>query len=139
MAYCTQSDLEDRYGADRLASLADYDGDGSGDADTVGGAIDDAQAEIDSYLQTRYSVPVDPVPNVLRVQTAKLAMHYLALQRDSVTEDLEQARKDVISWCEQVAAGQVTLAAETTPKESEGAARVSLNGKDRVFGRDKFL
>lgn len=139
MAYCTQSDLEGRYGADRLASLADYDGDGSADADTVSSAIDDAQAEIDSYLQTRYSVPVDPVPKVLRVQTAKLAMYYLALQRDSVTEDLESAQKGVISWCKQVAAGQVTLAAETTPTESESANRVELNGKDRVFGRDKFL
>ncbi len=139
MAYCTQDDLEEKYGADRLASYADYDGDGDADTETVDGAIEDAQSEIDSYLQTRYAVPVDPVPTVLRVQTAKLAMHNLALQRDSVTEDLQQARKDVISWCKQVAAGQVTLAAASTPQESEAASRISLDAKPRRFGRDKPL
>lgn len=139
MAYCTQGDLESRYGADTLAAWADYDGDGSADAGTVEDAIADAQAEIDSYVQTRYQVPVSPVPRALKVQTVKLAAYNLALQRDSVTEDLQQAHEDVIDWCKRVAAGQVTLAAETQPAESDKASRVSHEEEDREFGRGKFL
>lgn len=139
MAYCTQGDLESRYGADRLAQWADYDQDGMADSDTVDGAIEDAQAEIDSYIESRYAVPVSPVPRILKVHTVTLAAYYLAPQRDSVTEDLKSARDDVIDWCKQVAAGQVTLAAATKPAESDGADGVAYDGQDRVFGRDEWL
>lgn len=139
MAYCTQGDLEDRYGEDRLVNYTDHDGDGTPDSDTVSAAIEDAQAEVDSYIQTRYDVPVSPVPDVLQLQTARLALYNLALQVDSVTEDIEAARKAAIKWLEGVAAGRVTLAAETTPDDSESASGVSFESKDRVFGRDKFL
>ena len=62
MAYCTQADIVRRIDPRELVRLADHDDDGSADAAVVTQAIGDAQGDIDSYLQTRYSVPVSPVP-----------------------------------------------------------------------------
>ena len=56
--YASQSDIENRLDPKHLAELADDDGDGLTDADVVNDAVADADAVIDTYLQSRYTVPV---------------------------------------------------------------------------------
>ena len=139
MAYCTQSDIEKRIGEEDLTRLSDYDGDGSPDAAVVTQAIEDAQSDIDSYLQVKYSVPVSPVPNVLRKRTVTLAVYYLMLGRDSVTDDWRHAYDEVISWLKDIVAGKAELGIEPKPTESTGSGGVRYGGQDRIFGRDEPL
>jgi phage gp36-like protein len=142
MAYCTFEDMETRIGADDLAALADYDGDAAADPEVVADAIRNAEALIDSYVGVRFAVPVDPpggCPDVLRTRAVNLAVYFLKLGRDSVTEDARAQYEDDVRWLNQVAAGAVSLGLEPSPGESPGAATARYSTQPRLFGRDEPL
>ncbi len=139
MAYCTQSDIEKRIGTADLAALADYDGDGSADADVVTAAIGDACSLMDSYLSVRFAVPVSPVPDVLRTRAVNLAVYFLRLGRDSATEDVRRQQEDDIAWLQHVVAGGVSLGIEPSATEGDRAPDVHYESQPRIFGRDEPL
>lgn len=139
MAYCTFDDIQTRIGADDLAALADYDGDGAADPDIVAEAIRNAESLIDSYVGVRFAVPVDPAPDILRTRAVNLAVYFLRLGRDSVTEDARAQYEDDVHWLNQVAAGAVSLGLEDSPGESPGAATAHFGTQPRLFGRDEPL
>lgn len=73
MPYAQQSGLEIvAGGASRFRQLADFDGDGTPDADVIARALTDADAFIDPYLQNRYSTPLaTPWPEIVRIAEAE--------------------------------------------------------------------
>jgi phage gp36-like protein len=77
MAYCTQSDLEHRFGTQEVIQLTDLAGAGSVDEDRLNQAIADADAQIDRKLRGRYSVPITPPPAELVPIACDLARYYL--------------------------------------------------------------
>ena len=137
MAYCSESDIEDRMGQDRLMALADHDGDGTADAEVVDRAIEDAQSLIDSYLDTRYAVPVSPVPDRLKSCAVSLAVYFMALGRDSVTPDLRSHYEGQLRWLEDVVAGRASLG--DGRGRAPGASGVRHESQERLFGRDEPL
>jgi len=139
MSYCTQQDIETRIGAEDLARLADYDGDGDADPAVVSAAIADADALIDSYLGVRFAVPVSPVPDALRTRAVNLAVYFLKLGRDSVTDQAREQHENDVRWLEQVAAGHVSLGVEPRPQEGAGAPGAAYDTHERLFGRDEPL
>ncbi len=139
MPYCTQTDIERRISSADLVRLADHDGDGATDGAVVTQAIEDAQSDIDSYLQKKYSVPVSPVPTVLRKRTVTLAIYYLMLGRDSVTEDWRHAYDEVIAWLKDIVDNKAELGIEPKPTKGGSAGGVRAGGEDRVFGRGEPL
>lgn len=139
MGYCTQTDLEERYGSADLVAMTDYDGDGSADADAVAEAISGAGAEVDSYLGVRYSVPLASTPDRIRDVCITLAWYRLALGRDSVSESIRKAYEDAIRWLEGVAAGRFSIGVDPAPSEAGGAATVHHEADARHFERDDWL
>lgn len=139
MSYCTQTDVETRIGPADLVALADHDGDEVADAEVIDQAIRDAAALIDSYLGVRFSVPVSPVPEVLKARAVNLAVYFLRLGRNSVTEDVRQQHRDDIDWLRQVAGGTVSLGIEPRPNEGSAAAGVRYQTQPRSFGRGEPL
>jgi phage gp36-like protein len=143
MAYCTQQDIETRLGADDLVALADYDGDDEADGPVVQQAIKSAGALIDSYVGIRFAVPVGgeggACPEVLKTRAVNLAVYFLRLGRDSVTEDVRAQYEDDIAWLNQVVAGTVSLGVEPKPDEGAGAPGASWNTQPRLFGRGEPL
>ncbi len=137
--YCTQTHIERRIGIDDLVLLSDYDEDGDADAAVVAQAISHAQGDIDSYLAVKFSVPVSPVPAVLQKHCTTMAIYYLQLGRDSVTENYRKAYDDIVKWLKDVVAGKASLGVEPAPAESSGAPNVRYTGQDRIFGRDHPL
>jgi phage gp36-like protein len=137
MAYCTMSDVETRIGADRLAALADHDGDGSADQAVVDRAIEDAGGLIDSYLAARYEVPVSPVPERLRSCAVSLAVYFLALGRDSVTPDVRTSYRSELRWLEDAASGRASLGEGLDGAPGGGGVR--HRSHERIFGRNKPL
>ena len=139
MAYCTQADLEDRYRAENLLALADYDGDGVADSDVVAKAIADASYEMDSYLGKLYAVPITPAPECLRRCATTIAWYYLRLGRESVTEDARNAYEDCVRLLKEIAAGKVDIGVDPKPTASAAVPGVRYDSQDRLFGRDKAL
>jgi len=133
MAYCTQTDIEDRIGSAELVLLADHDADGTADASVVTRAIADAGAFMDGFLIARYAVPISaPVPETIETRAISIAVYFLRLGRDSVTDDVRRQQRDDIAWLKLVADG-------TLPLEEPPASGVHSQVQDRLFGRDKPL
>ncbi len=133
MAYCTQTDIEERIGSAELVLLADHDDDGTADANVVARAIADAGAFMDSFLAVRYAIPISaPVPDTIETRAINIAIYFLRLGRDSVTDDVRAQHRDDIAWLMRVADGKLSL-------EDPVASGVRSQVQDRLFGRDKPL
>ena len=143
MAYCTSEDIELRIGRQDLTALSDYDADGAPDPTVVAGAIDSAQALIDSYLSVRFAVPVELAsggcPDALRARAVGLSVYFLRLGRDSVTDSVRAQYQDDVAWLRQVVAGTVSLGVEPRPAASVGSPRVNCESTPRLFGRGEPL
>jgi len=143
MTYCTQEDIETRIGPDDLVALADHDGDGTADTTVVEQAILSADAVIDTHLGVRFAVPVltaagEP-PDALRARAVNLAVYFLHLGRDSVTEDLRAQHEADLEWLRQVATGRASVGIVPEPAESSAASGVRSESGPRLFGRDEPL
>jgi phage gp36-like protein len=133
MTYATQSDLTDRFGAVELAQLTDRTNGVVIDATVLGRALTDADAEIDSYLATRYALPLASTPVVLVRMAADIARY--RLYDDRVTEAVRQRYADAVSLLKRMATGEVQLAGSTAlPAATTGAGNaVAVIAPDRVF------
>ena len=101
--------LIQRFGEPELIQLTDEHRTGAMDEATVVAAITDAQSEIDSYLSTKYTLPLstEQVPASLIRITCDLARYYL--YNDRAPETIRTRRNEVIDYLKSLARGQVDL------------------------------
>lgn len=98
-------------------------------------ALQDGDDTINSYVSTRYTLPLAPVPPVLERVACDLARYYL--YDDQVTEAVKQRYDACIKLLGDVAAGRVTLGADgATGQEPATSAAPELSSGGRVWGRD---
>lgn len=117
MSYATLADLQSRFTEAELRQSSDHYGQET-DETRLQVALDDAAAEIDSFLSSRYRLPLvdnDGVPlNVPRTLTrcaCDIAIYRLQALRTA--DDIKDARRrydDVIKLLGQIKAGEVELA-----------------------------
>lgn len=137
MTYATQADLTDRFGATELAQLTDREAGQVIDTAVLNRALADADAEIDSYLATRYALPLASTPVVLVRLAADMARY--RLHDDRVTEAVRQRYQDAVSLLKRLASGEVLLdGAATPPAVATGSVAVSVRAPTRVFGADEL-
>lgn len=155
-AYATLTDLLEKFEADEMAQLCSDDkdvdgallqltvdaGDRSGytqaqrDAADLGAArlqaaLDDAQAEVDTYLEGRYTLPLDQSVPVLTIVTCDVARFYL--YDDRVPETVDRRYGARVSWLKDVASGRVQLGVATPPTGASDSVQVSTDEDDRLF------
>lgn len=110
MAYSTLSDIRQRIGERELIELTDDDGSGLVDEDVAASAIADADEEIDSYVGSRYAVPITPVPGILRKFSADIAIYNLHSRRDDSIPEIRKARyENAVKFLTAVASGKISL------------------------------
>jgi phage gp36-like protein len=111
--YLTRADIDAAIPADVLLEAADLDRDGVEDPGVVDKALDDAQAEVDSYLLTRYPVPVSPVPTRLRQVSVAICVYRLLARRgldeDGPDKVIVRDYNDAIRWLRDVGAGRAAV------------------------------
>lgn len=134
MAYAAVQDMISRFTEQEVKQLAPAAGAPGYDAVRVQQVLDDASAELDSFLAIRFAVPLAQVPELVVKFTCDLARE--ALDRTGRAHVLE-AGKRARAWARDVAQGRATLGSgpaddpSATPEAEAGGARV-LAG-DRVF------
>lgn len=114
-SYATVADLEVRAGTATLVQLTDDLNTGVVNEAKATVAIDDAAAEIDSYLSVRYQMPIvsslnAAVPKALVRCCCDIA--YYRLQEMRPLGDIEDSRKrykDCIAWLIKLSEGKATL------------------------------
>lgn len=138
MSYCAQADILNQVDLGTLIQLTDDGGLGEIDATTLARAIADADATIDAYLQGRYSVPLANTPDKIRQVSADVAIFNLFSRKDDATPESRRDRyRDAIRFLDQVAAGAVSLGADSPAAETTGHA-VDISSNSRIFDRDKM-
>lgn len=137
MAYSTQADVLLQIDEIRLVQLTDDEGSGAINPDRVTRAIADADEEIDGYLGSRHTVPISPVPGILRKFSVDIAIYNLYRRVDNMTDQRAEAYRNAIRFLEQVANGKISLGASDpggNPAEL-GAPEFSTDNPERTFTR----
>ncbi|MHB8382576.1 MAG: gp436 family protein [Candidatus Binataceae bacterium] len=141
MIYAAPQDMINRYPNRDLVQLTNEDPTVSTVNTTLlTQVLDDASAEIDSYLEARFALPLNDPPSVLNRLASDIAMYRLQALRP--LHDIADARRrydDAIAMLTRVSAGELTLglAADNTEPPVAGAAE-DVVGPRRVFSRGRL-
>jgi phage gp36-like protein len=130
-AYATIQDLTDRFGAAELVYHTDKASPPTGapDADALGRALGDAAAVIDSYLSSRYRLPlaqVDPVLTKIACDLARANYQGDAIERDGVVVANQKA---ALAALRDLADGRSRLQAEGVPAAVSGGVAFASAGR----------
>ena len=134
MAYCTQADLTETLSQQKLSELTDDEKLGIINTSRVALAIATADAEINGFLAGRYTVPIAPVPPLVKSWSVLLTVYYLWRRRQHVPADVRLAYEDVIARLRDAAQGSITLGLAEAPPTVSGTEG-SVSGPARVFTR----
>lgn len=132
--YATRTDIEERYGADLLAVIADVDGDGVVDDAVVERALADASGEVDTYVSARYSLPLPSVPTALVRVAVDIAVYRIASTADRATEEQRTRYEDAVALLARVAKGTASLGIATHDAPATSGARVVATSPRRYGG-----
>ena len=102
MTYALREDLAQRYGAEEIAQRESALDPGALDV-----ILTDADAMIDGYLISGYTLPLLPVPQKLTQVACAIARYNLL--GDSVTERSRNDYTDAVTWLGDVQSGVVML------------------------------
>jgi phage gp36-like protein len=144
MAYITNGDIESWIGTAAYVQLTDDAGSGSADTARVSEARQGAEGEANSYLSSRYAVPVDlsgepEVEAVLRCFVLDLAAYRLHSRKPPVPADVVRRREDAVTWLARVASGLVQLPAGVALRENAALGIVGQSlPSQRVMTRDRL-
>ncbi len=128
--YCTKQNMIDRYGNEELIQLTDRDNLGVIDDTVLGQAQADADAEIDGYLASRYTLPLPDVPTSLVRVACEISRYHL--YDDTAPAGVKDRYDNSVRFLRLVSKGDIRLLQDTgVTEETAGAAEV-------VPGRNVF-
>lgn len=133
MSYATQADMIIRFDEREIVELTDRAGVGVLNATVLADKLADADAEIDSYLQGRYALPLTSVPIVLVRVACDIARYHLYDNR--ATEAVTQRYKDAIAFLRGIAKGDIHLGADALNQSPAVSSAPEFDAPERVFGR----
>lgn len=133
MPYATQADLVERFGETEIIQLSDRDRTGAIDSAVVTAKLADADAEIDAYLATRYTLPLASVPTVLKRVACDVARYHLF--DDRVTDDVRRRYEDALRFLQAVAKGTVSIGVDPIGQAPANSDLPDHYALDPVFDR----
>ncbi len=144
MSYVTNSDIESWMGTDAYIELTDDTGAGSANTTRVNEARLGAEGEANSYLATRYKVPVNvgaesEVQAVLRAFILDLVSYRLHSRRPPVPADIIRRREEAVTWFSRVASGIVQLpSAALVPSNTALGDLAVVSQASRIMTRESI-
>lgn len=119
MAYCTVDDLQQAFGGSaRLIAATDWDDDRIADVAVIDKALAGADAEINTYVDKQYRVPLFPVPDAIRDCAARIAKFRILNPRGMVDSFVADEHAADVLWLEGVRDGLNSLGIEPVPVAS---------------------
>lgn len=137
--YAQASDMVARFGTVRLVELTDTGEVRTGEINSavLAQALADADAEINGYLQSRYTLPLTTVPQVLNKLACDIALYVLMKERpiQAVKDRYDAAR----SWLRDVAKGLFGLGLDSDNQVvPEGDDGPTVKANRRVFDQRRL-
>ena len=138
MAYCAKSDILEQMDEDVLIQLTDDDDTGAVVDAKITRAIVNADAEIDSYCGTKYTVPFTTVPAIILMVSVDIAIYNLYARRRGATESVKERYDDRIAFLKDVSKGLATLGEDDPDGVPSSADYPEISSSDRIFSREKL-
>lgn len=136
--YCDLEDLKKQVPEAVLVKLTDDERLGTVNTERIDRAIEDAADLINSYATSRYPIPFNPVPGVIRKIAVDIALYNLFSRRgydeDTADKSVLDRYKGAVNFLEHLAKGLVTIGADQPA--AEGGAVIQSGG--RVFSRESM-
>jgi phage gp36-like protein len=139
MSYATIDDFVMAFGDEETIALSNLDEPNSPvmNAVVIQRRLDDATAEIDTYLQAAgYSLPLAAVPVVLRNRCCDIARYYL--DRIRMREDVQQRYKEAIAYLKDLVKGNADLGLAQNNQTLAVPDAPQWYSGDRVFTLDSL-
>jgi phage gp36-like protein len=138
--YSTLADIKKLLPEEVIVQLTDDEGLGAVGQARVDEAVTQADAEIDSYIGGRYSVPLSTVPDIVKKHSVDIAIYNLYSR---VVQDVPEIRreryKNAISQLKDIARGTVSLGMADPPAAADdGGAETNKPTDENVFTRDSL-
>lgn len=131
MRYCTLTDLERAIPKQTLIWLSNEDPAATNyDVAVLEDAINYAEELADGYLVSRYTLPLEPVPTIIRDAVAYLARYWLYQRRPegAIPEAVKDGKKDALDTLSQIQKGSISL----NVKATDSVVEVKESGVFRV-------
>ncbi|GLX85058.1 hypothetical protein tloyanaT_13100 [Thalassotalea loyana] len=138
MSYATVADLESRIGREELIILAPDESDPNNYSQAViVKALEDASAEIDTYISAVHPLPLQEPPLALIRRCCDIARY--TLMDDQPTDAAEKRYDQAVSYLKDIAKGLVNLQInDSTPAPTKSLVSVKRRQSDRTFTRDSL-
>jgi len=135
MSYATQTDLINQFGEAEVIAISDRNLAGVVDTIVVEGGLQRASDTMDSYLASRYPLPLAVVPQLLVDICCDIARYKLLGVDATETEAARNRYRDALKMLEQIRDGKLdiglTVSGQTTPE----SVSVQVAGGGRKFDR----
>lgn len=136
-SYIVEEDVFSRLSQNQLIQLTDDDKVGAVNLNHVARAISEASSLVSGYVASRYSLPIVPVPMLLKTITLSITTYNLYLRRQRVPDDVRQTYEDGIKQLEGIAKGLISLGVDPPPAGSP-ASQGELLTNESDWSRDKL-
>jgi phage gp36-like protein len=141
--YSTIDDLVGLIPEEMLIQLTDDENTGALVAARVEEAIEQADSEIDSYCAVKYTVPFDPVPEIVKKCSVDIAIYNLYSRR---VEDLPATRseryRNAVRCLEGIAKGTISIGAAPAlepPGNRDESAANTKKAEEQAITRSKMV
>ncbi|QBH95467.1 DUF1320 domain-containing protein [Limnobaculum zhutongyuii] len=137
--YAQRQDMEDVFGLKEVITLTDRNRQGEIDDVVLRKALARASSEIDSYIGSRYTLPLsaDIIPEALVDRCCDITRFKLCgTSGVQLTEEIRARYEDAVRYLEQIASGKIKLGTgEIGTAKTTNTVKFASGG--RQFGRDK--
>lgn len=136
MPYSTDTDLYDRIDPALVIQLTDDTGTGEVNQTKLDALRADCHELINTYLRGKYTVPLDPTPEILTIIEADLLVYKVYSRRGDyeIPESVKQADQKAMAMLKEINRGSIKL--EDQPDIAAGAIKTNKTASDRRFSDD---
>ncbi|BBV67844.1 hypothetical protein STW0522KLE44_42320 [Klebsiella sp. STW0522-44] len=139
--YVTRDDLLER-DADLVWNMAINKATNQLDDEKIASAIDDADAEINSFLAKRFQLPlaIESIPRPLNRVAVSIAIYWLSERASQISELIQKRYDDAIRTLKEIANGtrDLGLPTDTPAPETDSGKLIVVSDNERLFTRNKL-
>ncbi|EON13084.1 gp436 family protein [Pandoraea sp. SD6-2] len=133
MSYASREEMIERFGELEVIALTDRDCQRQIDNGVLDYALEDASAEMNTYLAARYQLPVKTHARFLAGLCCDIVRYRLSGSCTCETDPVRVRYKDAIRFLERVADGAATLGLDVTDTEIQAENTVQFDLGTRIF------
>ncbi len=137
VSYATPDQITEAYGEDALRGVSAPDGDTASDTLAIERALQSSTAEINAWLEARYTLPLNDPPELLRHLCIDMALYKVSADFGIMTEEKRVRYEDAVALLKNISACRAGLGITQAP-DDPAPQTVSLDGPPRLFTRQNM-